>query len=73
MTQQFNFYEEVEILPNCEHPEYIGKKGVVMGVSEEDGVIFGYAVDLYDAEYGHYFKMNCLKSTGKQFKREDFY
>ncbi|MDF7671071.1 Imm31 family immunity protein [Orbaceae bacterium ESL0721] len=71
---RINFYAEVEILPNCEYTEFIGEKGVVMGISEEDGIIYGYAVRLYtDYENGYCFDADCLKPTGRQFKREDFY
>ncbi|AJA45952.1 immunity protein 31 of polymorphic toxin system [Frischella perrara] len=70
---KFEFYQEVEILPNCLYAEYIGKKGVIMGIGEEDGVIYSYAVSLLDGESGLCFSPDCLKPTGKQFKREDFY
>ena len=70
---KFDFYQEVEILPNCPYAEYIGKKGVIMGIGEEDGVIYSYAVSLLDGESGLCFSPDCLKPTGKQFKREDFY
>ena len=70
---KFEFYQEVEILPNCLYAEYIGKKGVIMGISEEDGIIYSYAVSLLDGESGLCFSPDCLKPTGKQFKREDFY
>ena len=88
---KFEFYQEVEILPNCLYAEYIGKKGVIMGISEEDGIIYSYAVSLLDGDYevslldGDYevslldgetglcFSPDCLKPTGKQFKRENFY
>ncbi len=88
---KFDFFQEVEILPNCPYAEYIGKKGVIMGISEEDGIIYSYAVSLLDGDYevslldGDYevslldgetglcFSPDCLKPTGKQFKRENFY
>ncbi|WP_276888954.1 Imm31 family immunity protein [Frischella perrara] len=88
---KFDFYQEVEILPNCPYAEYIGKKGVIMGISEEDGIIYSYAVSLLDGDYevslldGDYevslldgetglcFSPDCLKPTGKQFRRENFY
>ena len=70
---KFDFFQEVEILPNCPYAEYIGKKGVIMGISEEDGIIYSYAVSLLDGESGLCFSPDCLKPTGKQFKREDFY
>ena len=79
---KFDFYQEVEILPNCPYAEYIGKKGVIMGISEEDGIIYSYAVSLLDGDYevslldgetGLCFSPDCLKPTGKQFRRENFY
>ena len=88
---KFDFFQEVEILPNCPYAEYIGKKGVIMGISEEDGIIYSYAVSLLDGDYevslldGDYevslldgetglcFSPDCLKPTGKQFRRENFY
>ncbi|MDF7670066.1 Imm31 family immunity protein [Orbaceae bacterium ESL0721] len=70
---RLNFNAEVKVLPNCEHKELISKKRVVIGRSEEDGIITGYSVDLYDKENGYCFESDCLKPTGKQFKREDFY
>ena len=79
---KFDFYQEVEILPNCPYAEYIGKKGVIMGISEEDGIIYSYEVSLLDGDYevslldgetGLCFSPDCLKPTGKQFKRENFY
>ncbi len=44
-----------------------------MGIGEEDGIIYSYAVSLLDGESGLCFSPDCLKPTGKQFKREDFY
>jgi len=73
MQNKLHFYQEIEILPNCEHAEYIGKKGVVMGISEEDGIIYSYAITLHDGDSGLCLSPDCLKPTGKQFKREDFY
>ena len=68
-----NFYQFIEVLSNCQYYEYIGKKGVIMGIGEEDGVIYSYVVSLLDGESGLSFNSGCLKPTGKQFKREDFY
>ena len=73
MKNKIDFDSEVEIQTSCTHKEYIGCKGIVIGISEEDGVIYSYAVSLLDGESGLCFSPDCLKPTGKQFKREDFY
>lgn len=73
MTSKINFYEEVQVVPNAKNNKYIGFKGVVMGISEEDGILYGYAVNLYNHEYSVYFDKEDLIPTGKRFKREDFY
>ncbi len=73
MKNKIDFDSEVEIQTSCTHKEYIGCKGIVVGISEEDGVIYSYAVSLLDGKSGLCFSPDCLKPTGKQFKREDFY
>lgn len=75
MNSKINFYQEVEILPsnNKKNEKYVGKKGGVMGVSEEDGILYGYSVKLYDEEYLLSFDKEEVVATGKQLKQEDFY
>lgn len=75
MDKKINFYQEVEILPNCKdkNKKYAGKKGGVMGVSEEYGVLYGYSVKLYDEEYLLSFDKDEVVATGKQLKQDDFY
>lgn len=75
MENKINFYQEVEILPsnNKKNEKYVGKKGGIMGASEEDGFLYGYAVKLYDEEYLLYFDKGDVVATGKQLKQEDFY
>ncbi|EMS1975768.1 Imm31 family immunity protein, partial [Neisseria gonorrhoeae] len=47
---KLDFYSEVIIKDSCpndllENGETIkGKKGVVLGISEEDGIIYGYTI-----------------------------
>ena len=47
---KFKFYQFVEVLSNCQYYEYIGKKGVIIGIGKEGGVIYSYAVSLLDGE-----------------------
>lgn len=43
---KIDFYQEVEIIEgkdkNKTTKKYIGRKGVVMGISEENGTIYGF-------------------------------
>ncbi len=75
MINTLNLYQEVEILPTA--PEslqaFVGKKGVIVGISEEDGILYGYGVWVYGENEIDCFDGKDLKPTGKQFKREDFY
>lgn len=73
--KKIDFYQEVEILPNCQskNKKYVGKKGGVMGVSEEDGILYGYAIKLYDEEYLLSFNKDEVTETGIQLKQDDFY
>lgn len=54
---KLDFYSEVIIKDSCpndllENGETIkGKKGVVLGISEEDGIIYGYTILLFDIKY----------------------
>ncbi|WP_435929261.1 hypothetical protein [Dryocola sp. BD613] len=73
--KKIDFYQEVEILPSCnpKNKKFIGKKGGVMGVSEENGVLYGYSIKLYEEEYLLSFDKDEIVATGKQLKQDDFY
>ena len=74
MINTLNLYQEVEILPTA--PEslqaFVGKKGVIVGISEEDGILYGYGVWVHGENEIDCFDGKDLKPTGKQFNREDF-
>lgn len=75
MGNKIGFYQEVEISTSCKEKNkiYIGKKGGVMGISEEDGILYGYSIKLYDKENLLSFDKNELIPTGKQLTQDDFY
>ncbi|UAN22230.1 immunity protein 31 [Enterobacter sp. JBIWA003] len=75
MENKIDFYQEVEISPDCKetNKKYAGKKGEVMGISEEDGILYGYSIKLYDEEYLLSFDKDEVIPTGKQFAQDDFY
>ncbi|WP_052953248.1 Imm31 family immunity protein [Leclercia sp. UBA5958] len=70
---KIDFYQEVEVVPEAKHKKYVGCKGVVLGISEENEIIYGYSVILHGKETTVYFEKDDLEPTGIVFKREDFY
>ncbi|ENV1627491.1 immunity protein 31 [Neisseria gonorrhoeae] len=76
---KLDFYSEVIIKDSCpndllENGETIkGKKGVILGISEEDGIIYGYTILLFDIKYCIYIDKKYIIPTGKKFSRDDFY
>lgn len=75
MESKIGFYQEIEITSGCKdkNKKYVGKKGGVMGISEEDGVLYGYSIKIYDEEYLLSFDKDEVVPTGKQLTQEDFY
>ncbi|MEC5321575.1 hypothetical protein VSX61_22065 [Brenneria populi subsp. brevivirga] len=73
MTEKIDFYQEITIIKSTVRPEFIGRTGVVMGISEEDNILYGYTVRIQDYDYLVFFDPDDLEPTGKRFKREDFY
>lgn len=69
-SKNIDFYQEVEI---CSESKYRGLKGAVLGVSEEEGVVYGYAVLIHGEGKSVYFDKNDLVPTGVRFSRDDFY
>ncbi|RRU22255.1 hypothetical protein EGJ34_03870 [Stenotrophomonas sp. 278] len=67
------FYQEVQVSAECGSPEYRGLKGAVLGISQEDGVVYGYAVLLHGESTTTYFKKDEITATGKHFSRGDYY
>lgn len=71
--QKLDFFQEVQVRPDYPDILYRDKKGVVLGISEAQGVVYGYAVLIHAYERTVYFYMKDLIPTGKVFLREDFY
>jgi len=72
MSNIFNFYEIVKIISNDEtYPEIIGKKGVILGMSQNDDNTWGYAIFIDDITWS--VDEKNLKSTGKFSSRDQFY
>jgi len=70
---KIDFYQEVEVIEGAKNSKFAKCKGVVLGVSEENGIIYGYSVAIHGKENAVYFEAADLLPTGVTFKREDFY
>ncbi|WP_078005159.1 Imm31 family immunity protein [Izhakiella australiensis] len=70
---KLEFYQEVEVFPEAGNNEYIGCKGAILGVSEENGIVYGYAVAIHGKGNTVYFDKDDLSPTGLFFKSEDYY
>lgn len=44
-----------------------------MGISEEDGILYGFSIKLYDKENLLSFDKNEVIPTGKQLTQDDFH
>ena len=75
MENKIDFYQEITISSDCKeaNKKYAGEKGGVMGVSEEDGILYGYSIKLYNEEYLLYFDKDEVIVTGRQLTQDDFY
>ncbi|QLJ63729.1 immunity protein 31 (plasmid) [Serratia marcescens] len=75
MNIKIDFYQEVEISNPCkpQNKKYLGKKGGIMGISEENGEIYAYTIKLYDESFLLSFDIDEVVPTGKQRKQEDYY
>ncbi len=70
---RLSFFEKVRVLKSRELPEYDGKIGVMLGISEEDGKIYGYDVHFPDEEEGCFFPAEELEGTGEFADPREFY
>lgn len=70
---KIDFYQEVEIREDAKNSQFAKCKGVVLGISEEDGIVYGYSVAIHGKENAVYFVRDDVFLTGVAFRREDFY
>lgn len=68
-----DFYQEVEVKESTKNSKYAKCKGVVLGISEEDGIVYGYSVAIHGKENTVYFEKDDVFPTGIIYRREDFY
>lgn len=72
-SERIEFYHEVQIKDDAETVKYRGQKGAVVGISEEDGILYGYAVSLHGMDHCVCFDKEEVFPTGVKFSREDYY
>lgn len=70
---KIDFYQEVEVVEDARNNKFAKCKGVVLGISEEDGIVYGYSVAIHGRESAVYFEKDDLFPTGVTYRREDFY
>lgn len=71
-TKKLDFYSEVtvsDLYPGNKK----GKKGVILGISEENGILYGYSVVLHGEESTFFLDAKYAEPTGIKFSRDDFY
>jgi len=73
IDMKIDFYYEVEVIAGAKNNKYVGCKGAVLGISEENGVVYGYSVAIHGKEMAVYFDKDDLVPTGVCFTREDYY
>ena len=67
------FYEKVVVVQSDKFPELVGRIGYVLGVSEENGVVYSYAVHFLDIVEGYCFAPDELRGSGEFADRSLFY
>lgn len=70
---RLNFYEKARVTNCPSSPEYNGKVGVVLGISEEGGKIFSYSLSFSGDLESCIFRPEELESTGEFANPRDFY
>lgn len=71
--EKIDFYQEVQVKDDARTEKYRGQKGTVLGVSEEDGVLYGYSVLIHGMDYLVSFDKDEIFPTGISFCRENFH
>jgi hypothetical protein len=68
------FFSRVRIVSSTRFPEYNGKVGVVVGASEEHGILYGYSVSFpYSGDDGLFVKPEEIEAAGEVVDRSLIY
>jgi hypothetical protein len=66
-------FEKVIITASARFPEYIGREGIVLGISEEGDQVYGYSVFFTGEDEGVHFLPGELRGTGEYVERSEIY
>ena len=70
---KIGFFEKIIIINSEKFPRLIGKSGIVVGIGEDGGHVFGYDVDVDGEEEGYYFSASDIVGTGEFVDRSTIY
>jgi hypothetical protein len=70
---KLGFYEKVLVTASRRFPEYVGRVGVVLGISEDESKVYGYSVFFPGEREGLSFSPDELRGTGEFVDRSLFY
>jgi hypothetical protein len=70
---KLGFYEKVLVTASRQFPEYVGRVGVVLGISEDQSKVYGYSVFFPGELEGLGFLPDELQGTGEFVDRGLFY
>jgi len=68
-----SYYEKVVVTSSTRFPEYVGKTGVVLGISADDSRVHGYSVTFPGEDEAICFSPEELRGTGEFVDRSEFY
>jgi Immunity protein 31 len=68
-----SYYEKVVVTSSSQSPQYIGRTGVVLGISKDDSRICAYSVSFEGEGEGVMFRPEELEGTGQFVDRSEFY
>ena len=67
-----DYYSEI-IISNDYPGNKKGRKGVILGISEENNIIYGYSVLLHGEKLNFFLEEKYAIPTGKKYSRNNFY
>jgi hypothetical protein len=70
---KLGFFEKVKVISSSKFPAKIGRVGVMLGISEEDGKIYDYAVYFLEGDGVFIFDPEELQGTGEYVDEELIY
>ena len=67
-----DYYSEI-IISNDYPGNKKGRKGVILGISKENNITYGYSVLLHGEKLNFFLEEKYAIPTGKNYSRNDFY